>query len=278
MAKQTTLTSFFGGVSSSHGAPADGAISALGGIPTANYVPDNSAVSMEGQSFKSDRAMQFSKKRQFEAKQRNKKHEATRRSNASSSSIHPLGDLSECRFSRILSVDIDGTIANISERVKLAGSQFQVGSKNYWDCLLAGEHYHLDTPLLIARTVLRRFVGDDDLKPRDDPDDRDVSRGVVYLSGRRSGTEEATLQWLQVHGFPIGPVIHRMTGTPSKNFKTEKLKMMQEKFRVLAHIGDRLEDDGGAAAAAGIPFVHIPENDDDAWLNAAATHPCFRLS
>lgn len=156
------------------------------------------------------------------------------------------------KFKRIVSVDIDGTIANISARMALAGSTHKEGSTKYWDMALCGSLYHLDEPLLAARDALLDYVSSADV-------------GIAYLSGRRSGTEHQTRAWLLEHGFPSGNVVHRRKGVRSKLFKCESLRAMRKKVWVECHVGDRLEDDGGAAAQAGVKFFHIKENDQSSW-------------
>ena len=81
----------------------------------------------------------------------------------------------------------------------------------------------------------------------------------MYLSGRRQGTEDATERWLRQHGFPHGQIIHREMGNRSLYFKSSWLRELRNQYWVDAHIGDRLEDDGGAARYTGIKFIHIKD-------------------
>jgi hypothetical protein len=156
---------------------------------------------------------------------------------------------------RVLSVDIDGTIANISNRIRLAESRAAVGSPQYWDIALSGENYHLDSPIMESIPFLHSYL-------RRSPDCE-----IVYLSGRRTGTESYTRAWLDQHGFPPGRIIHRSKGTRSFFFKLNHLREMKGRYsRVDGHIGDRLEDDGGAAKTANVDFYHIIENEGKSWL------------
>ena len=152
---------------------------------------------------------------------------------------------------RVISVDIDGTIANISARIDKAASFAKEGTPQYWDMALSGDLYHMDLPIVESIPLLNSYRGD-----------------IVYLSGRRSGTEPQTKLWLEQHGFPAGKVIHRRRGIDSKSFKTEHLRSLRDHYKkVEGHFGDRLEDDGGAAKMAGVPFFHIHENDGNSWLS-----------
>ena len=40
----------------------------------------------------------------------------------------------------VLSVDIDGTIANIDKRIEQAAWYYEEGSRDYWNCLLDGKY------------------------------------------------------------------------------------------------------------------------------------------
>ncbi len=153
---------------------------------------------------------------------------------------------------RTISVDIDGTIADISVRIKTAERQAKPGTGAYWETLLNGNLYHLDRPIEAARNFLKRWTSE-------------VQGEIVYLSGRRVGTEMATRTWLHKHDFPSGKIIHRVRGSDSRFFKTCRLRELAAVAKLDAHFGDRLEDDGGAAKEAGVRFVHITENDESSW-------------
>ena len=153
---------------------------------------------------------------------------------------------------RAISVDIDGTIANITARIAAAEKRAKPGTTAYWETLLDGKLYHLDEPMVEARNFLHRWT-------------REVRGEIVYLSGRRRGTEIATRRWLEKHEFPIGRVIHRVKGSDSRYFKVCQLRELATSANIEAHFGDRLEDDGGAAKEAGVRFCHIRENDGSSW-------------
>jgi len=151
---------------------------------------------------------------------------------------------------RVISVDIDGTIADITARIAKASTAAPLGSHQYWDIALSGELYHLDVPIAESIPFLTSYDGD-----------------IVYLSGRRSGTEELTKAWLEKHGFPKGRIIHRPKGKDSRSYKLFHLRNLKDTYKQIdGHFGDRVDDDGGAARAAGVKFFHIRENDGSSWL------------
>jgi predicted secreted acid phosphatase len=148
---------------------------------------------------------------------------------------------------RVISVDMDGTIADITKRIDYASSFSPKGSPEFFSVLLNGQHYMMDDPVASAREFLRFYVSSRNGK-------------IVYLSGRRQGTEKQSEAWLNSHGFPKGVIIHRRTGHRSLDFKVDWLKSLKKQAIVEAHFGDRLEDDGGAARIAGLRFVHIKDH------------------
>lgn len=162
-----------------------------------------------------------------------------------------------------LSCDIDGTIANIYARIEMAKSYHPKPNENYWDMLLDGAHYNMDTPILPARAFLKQWI-------RETDDHGLRNRVIVYLSGRRSGTEEQTRNWLQEHDFPPGEIIHRVKGAKggSSNFKRIELKKLKRSYNVVAHLGDR-DDDQWASSCAGVRFVRCV---DGYWLTKDEVH------
>jgi predicted secreted acid phosphatase len=151
---------------------------------------------------------------------------------------------------RVLSVDIDGTIADVTKR-KLYALQFGPdASRVFYEVFLAGEHYHMDDPVIASREFLHKYVSD-------------LRGKIIYLSGRREGTEGHTQEWLTRHSFPDGHIVHRRKGLQSAQFKTHWIRAFLSKGLIVdAHVGDRLEDDGGAAKNNSIRFIHIV---DHAW-------------
>ena len=145
---------------------------------------------------------------------------------------------------RMISVDIDDTIADCNRRKEFALLAGPDRSVEFFEAFLDGTNYHLDTPIFASKEFLWRYV-------------RDIRGVVKYVSGRRQGTEQDTLEWLTRHDFPNGEIIHRQKGFRSLNFKADWLLKFKRSKWVDAHFGDRLEDDGGAARYAGVKFVHI---------------------
>lgn len=158
-----------------------------------------------------------------------------------------LPKVSFTKNDRVISVDMDGTIADISKRIKYASSFAPNGSPEFYAVLLNGEHYTMDIPIVAAREFLNSYVTQSGGK-------------IVYLSGRRQGTESQSEAWLNTHGFPPGMIIHRRTGHRSLDFKVDWLRSLKQHTSVQAHFGDRLEDDGGAARSAGLRFIHIKDH------------------
>jgi predicted secreted acid phosphatase len=152
------------------------------------------------------------------------------------------------RRPRVISVDLDGTVANIRRRYEYALQHGPDKSNEFYNVFLDGEFYHLDEPIPASLEFLWRYV-------------RELKGRVVYLSGRRQGTEGQTEAWLRQHGFPNGEIIHREMGMRSLHFKSEWLITLRRQYWVDAHIGDRLEDDGGAARFTGTRFIHIRDNN-----------------
>ena len=102
----------------------------------------------------------------------------------------------------------------------------------------------MDFPIIAARDFLSAYVAE-------------TGGEVVYLSGRRVGTEPHSLEWLVTNGFPAGRVIHRKTGRKSADFKKECLETLSGEFRIDGHFGDRDVDDRGSAEFVGVRYFHI---------------------
>jgi len=151
----------------------------------------------------------------------------------------------------VLSVDIDGTIADIAARINMSKSYYQEGSNQYWDMLLDGQYYYMDTPIIPAREWLKKWITGGNQK-----------REIFYVSGRRQGTEEQTKTWLKKYDFPDGQIIHRRKKVQSGPFKARELSNLSRKYNVVAHLGDR-DDDGWAANEAGVRFIRCT---DGYWL------------
>ena len=178
----------------------------------------------------------------------------------------------------VLSLDIDGTVANIDGRVARAKGIHNEGSKKYWEELLRGDLYHMDEPIQESldsvnawlaqysidywRKSARLYVYAKKAQTTPGVELPRAPRIVVYVSGRRAGTEPQTIDWLQRHKFPQGRVFHRDRGTRSFQWKVSMLRDLRKVSDVRAHIGDR-EDDRMAAKQARVMGVHVNENT---WL------------
>ena len=147
----------------------------------------------------------------------------------------------------MISVDLDGTVADISRRIEYALQFGPDRSAQFYQALLDGSKYELDTPVEAAREYLLKYS-------------REIKGDIVYLSGRRQGTESESLAWLEKHEFPQGQVIHRRMGDRSLNFKLYWLRHFKSSKWIDGHFGDRLEDDAAAARFSGIRFVHIVDH------------------
>jgi hypothetical protein len=147
---------------------------------------------------------------------------------------------------RIVTVDLDGSVADITLRRLYALKFGPEKSPAFYDVLLDPVHFHMDVPIEPARDFLQEY--------------RQATGGeIVYLSGRRLGTESASLEWLVRNGFPVGRVIHRRTGRKSADFKKECLLELAAQYKVDAHFGDRPDDDSRSAEAAGVPYFLIKD-------------------
>ncbi len=163
--------------------------------------------------------------------------------------------------SHCLSLDIDGTLADIDTRIAHAASLHKEGSPQYWAVLLDGQHYPMDTPILEAREFVKRWLegGAGDINTGESPPRR---RLVVYVSGRRTGTESQTRAWLDKYGFPGGEIKHRPKGFRSLEWKAVEIRKLCQKYGQVTHIGDR-EDDVEAAKQAGARPIKVEANK---WL------------
>ena len=145
---------------------------------------------------------------------------------------------------RLITVDLDGTVADISKRRQFALGFGEEKSPSFYQALLDPSHFHLDEPIIGARDFLTAYVSQ-------------TGGEVRYLSGRRIGTEASSLSWLVSNGFPSGEVIHRKTGIKSLDFKKHCLIKLASEFRIEGHFGDREIDDRLSAESAGIRYFHI---------------------
>ena len=164
------------------------------------------------------------------------------------------------RNGRMITVDIDGTVADISKRFEYALQFGPDGSVQFYEALLDGTHYHMDSPIEAAREYLKKYKDE-------------VKGDIVYLSGRREGTESESRAWLESHGFPRGKIIHRRVGSRSLEFKLYWLRHFKASKWIDGHFGDRMKDDAAAARFAGIRFVHIVDHVWPAFDPASFSRP-----
>lgn len=127
--------------------------------------------------------------------------------------------------------DLDGTIADIDDRMEIAGEipdrndreKFQV----WLDTLQKPEHIEKDVPVH-EMLVLTNLLSND--------------HHVVYLTGRHDGLRAVTRDWLNVHGFPTGPLHMRLQGDfrPPGIFKGEVIENL---VKIYGEGGIAVDDD-----------------------------------
>jgi len=151
---------------------------------------------------------------------------------------------------RAISFDIDGTLVDISKRLALSPGVNGIRKPKDWDVVLSGEHYHLDEPIEIARRFVQNCA--------------DQNYHILYVSGRREQTIPDSKAWFEAHGFPQGDFYHRRIGVKGNVFKTSTLWDLNKQYNVIAHFGDRLEDDIIGAVNARIQPVLVVPNK---WIS-----------
>jgi len=150
-------------------------------------------------------------------------------------------------------VDIDGTIANTSERLKIAEDRVANEKVNFFDAFLDSKLLHLDTPVPGSKECIRDLAKD---------------ATIIYLSGRRVDGTAETEKWLALHGYPKGKVILRRKGIATKPFKIEAIRSLKSQgYDVVCGIGNK-EDDIEAYKEASVPGVLV--ETEAAWLEC----PC----
>lgn len=127
-------------------------------------------------------------------------------------------------------IDIDGTIADVEARlskaIEVTGKK---GGNKFWDAFLGPEFMELDTPIPGARDQVKRWF--------------DKGYKLVYLSGRRDTSRNATERWLNVYGFPPGEVILRPKGVRTKGYKIEKIAQIKRRGDyIICALGDSDDD------------------------------------
>lgn len=153
---------------------------------------------------------------------------------------------------KAISFDIDGTLVDIQKRLALSPGVNGVRKPKDWNIVLSGEHYHLDEPIEIARRFVQ-YCADQDFQ-------------ILYISGRREQTLHDSKNWFEAHNYPQGEFYHRKVGVKSHNFKTSTLWNLNKRYNIIAHFGDRLEDDVIGAVNAKIQPVLVVPNE---WVSMA---------
>jgi len=155
---------------------------------------------------------------------------------------------------RAVVADIDGTLVDNSKRLAYVLSKAPMGSPDFWRMFLSGRLFHMDEPLPKARECLNEMA---------------KSSKIIYLSGRRAGTEEDTRKQLELGGLPAGEIFHRRSGK-TLDFKRDKLLELRKRYDIVCAIGDS-DEDMEAYREAGVRRVVKTETNKD-WTEC----PCDR--
>jgi phosphoglycolate phosphatase-like HAD superfamily hydrolase len=161
-------------------------------------------------------------------------------------------DVNRVFVDKAIIVDIDGTVVDTSERLAYVLSKAPLGSHDFYRIFLSGQLFHMDKPLPRARECLLEMA---------------KTNHIIYLSGRRAGTEEETRKQLESGGFPKGDIHLRRSGK-TLDFKTEKVRELAKKFDIVCAIGDTPEDIV-AYQAAGVKDTRLVLTNMD-WIDC----PC----
>jgi predicted secreted acid phosphatase len=153
---------------------------------------------------------------------------------------------------KVIVVDVDGTVVDNSKRLAYVLSKAPLGSPDFYRIFLSGKLFHMDEPLPRARECLLEMA---------------KSNRIIYLSGRRAGTEEDTRKQLESGGFPSGEIFHRKSGK-TFDFKRDKILELKQNYDIACAIGDTPEDIE-AYRAAGVEDVRLVLTNMD-WIDC----PC----
>ena len=105
--------------------------------------------------------------------------------------------------------DLDGTLADISERRKLC----DLGDgKLDWDKFFESDNIELDKPFTKIITLTNMF--------------KNIGINIAILSGRSKSTKEATQKWLKLNNVPYNILKMRPTNRKWKFIPDDKLKEM----------------------------------------------------
>lgn len=142
-------------------------------------------------------------------------------------------------------LDIDGVLADVSHRV----AHVQRRPKN-WAAFFAAM---ADDPVLPEGLALANQLAEE--------------HDVVYLTGRPAAYAQVTRDWLDRHGLPAGPVMHRRDGDrrPARVAKAALLRAILAK----ASVAVAVDDDEAVCGAYRRLGVHVVRAD---WAPRATMH------
>ncbi len=95
-------------------------------------------------------------------------------------------------------IDLDGTLADITARRKLA---YKKNGKINWDIFFASANIKLDLPNEPVIKLAQLFFHD--------------NYKIIIFSGRSEGTQAATVDWLQQHNVPYHKLVMRPNTIPN---------------------------------------------------------------
>jgi len=131
-------------------------------------------------------------------------------------------------------VDIDGTIADTSERFNIATEKCPHPESGrgrltpcFWDAFMDPELAMRDKPIEGTARAVNKLA---------------EKYHIVYLSGRRAAMQEVTERWLRVNGYPYTPdratVILRPKGKGTLEWKGKFLSQIAKSGKVKVFISD----------------------------------------
>merc|ERR1712228_184540 len=151
--------------------------------------------------------------------------------------------------------DIDGTIADIEQRLAMAPGTKSDGTRTpqEWNIVLDGNNYRYDRVIPAAWAYLKHIESMNKFN-------------ILYLSGRRAKSIKQSMTWLfEQHSYPKGFVIHRFKGMSGQQFKQQQLIKLQSKLKIAGYFGDRIIDDCIVSIKAGVRSLLVLPNE---WLFA----------
>jgi hypothetical protein len=134
----------------------------------------------------------------------------------------------------ILLLDLDGTIADISHRLEIAG---QVPDRNnkelfqrWLDTLQQPKHIQHDKPVEPIKLMVRLLKS------------YESNNLVAYLTGRCESLRDVTKAWLDAHNFPHGPLYMRPRGDWRRPAEFKR-PIIEELVRLHGKSGIAFDDD-----------------------------------